>query len=365
MKGTWGHAIHDHCQAHESLGSGRHAARADPGGDGEVPRAAAESRRPARCLRTAGELQGVARQVLGGEAHRGRRPLHRGEGAHRRLHDDSGQVEGRSDGMGPPLPQSRPGRQGRRDRGAPAVRAGRLRYQRGGGTVSQDGRRVKHVRSGDGTMIAYDRLGAGPPVILVDGAFCSRAFGPMPKLAPRLARDFTVFMYDRRGRGDSGDTAPYAVEREIEDLDALIREAGGSAFVHAISSGAALALEAAASGRSITKLALYEPPFMVGTPAHLPPVNHHAQRVRLVAEGRRGDPPTFYMKDIIGLPRWPAAAFRFLPMWSRLKAVAPSLPYDSAIMGDFALPVRRAAALTMPTLVISRDKSMRSEEHTS
>src|SRR5207249_689505 len=82
---------------------------------------------------------------------------------------------------------------------------------------------------------------------LVDGAFCSRSFGPMPKLAPRLARDFTVFMYDRRGRGDSGDTAPYAVEREIEDLDALIREAGGSAFVFAISSGAALALEAAAS----------------------------------------------------------------------------------------------------------------------
>ncbi len=217
---------------------------------------------------------------------------------------------------------------------------------------------MSQVRSRDGTTIAYDRLGAGPPVILVDGAFCSRAFGPMPKLAPRLARDFTVFMYDRRGRGDSGDTAPYAVEREIEDLDALIREAGGSAFVHAISSGAALALEAAASGRSITKLALYEPPFMVGTPAHLPPVNHHAQLVRLVAEGRRGDAVTFYMKDIIGMPGWLVAVFRFLPMWSRLKAVAPSLPYDSAIMGDFALPVRRAAALTMPTLVISGDKSM-------
>src|SRR2546425_11212552 len=94
--------------------------------------------------------------------------------------------------------------------------------------------------------------------ILVDGAFCSRAFGPMPKLAPLLAPDFTVFMYDRRGRGDSGDTAPYAVEREIDDLDALIHEAGGSAFVYAMSSGAALALEAAASRLSIKKLALYE-----------------------------------------------------------------------------------------------------------
>src|SRR5207247_7691404 len=132
------------------------------------------------------------------------------------------------------------------------------------------------------------QLGAGPPVILVDGAFCSRSFGPMPKLAPRLARDFTVFMHDRRGRGDSGDTAPYAVEREIEDLDALIREAGGSAFVFAISSGAALALEAAGSRLNVKKLALYEPPFMVGNPAHVPPVDHHTQLVRVVAHGRRG-----------------------------------------------------------------------------
>ena len=217
---------------------------------------------------------------------------------------------------------------------------------------------MSQVRSRDGTTIAYDRLGAGPPVILVDGAFCSRSFGPMPKLAPLLARDFTVFMYDRRGRGASGDTAPYAVEREIEDIEALISEAGGSAFVYAISSGAALALEAAASGLSITKLALYEAPFMVGNPKHLPPADHQAQLVRLVAEGRRGEAVKFYMKDIIGMPGLLMALFRVLPMWSKLKAVAPSLPYDSAIMGDFALPTRRAASLKMSTLVISGDKSM-------
>jgi pimeloyl-ACP methyl ester carboxylesterase len=216
---------------------------------------------------------------------------------------------------------------------------------------------MNQVRSRDGTTIAYDRLGAGPPVILVDGAFCSRAFGPMPKLAPLLARDFTVFIYDRRGRGASGDTAPYAVEREIDDIDALIREAGGSAFVYAISSGAALALEAAATGLSITKLALYEAPFMVGTPAHRPPVNHHAQLVQLIAEGRRGDAVRFYMRDVIGLPGWLVTVFRFLPMWSKLKAIAPTLAYDSAIMGDFSLPARRAASLSMPTLVISGDKS--------
>src|SRR6266571_2598000 len=255
--------------------------------------------------------------------------------------------------MGPALSQSLAGRPGRRDRGAPAVRAGRLLAQRGGGALPQNGRRMKHVRSRDGTTIAYDRLGrgeGGPAVILVDGALCSRAFGPMPKLAPLVARDFTVFMYDRRGRGQSGDTAPYAVEREIDDLAALIREAGGSAFVYGISSGAALALEAAASGLSIKKLALYEAPFMVGTPAHLPPADHHAQLVRLIAEGRRGDAVRYYMKDIIGMPGLLVAVFRFLPMWSKLKAVAPSLPYDSAIMGDFSLPAKRAASLALPAL---------------
>ncbi len=217
---------------------------------------------------------------------------------------------------------------------------------------------MKQVRSRDGTTIAYDQLGAGPPVILVDGAFCSRSFGPMPKLAPVLARHFTVFMYDRRGRGDSGDTAPYAVEREIDDLDALMREAGGSAFVYGISSGAALVLEAAASGLSIKKLALYEAPFMVGNPKHVPPADHHAQLVRLVAEGRRGDAVKYYMRDVMGMPGLLVTLFRILPMWSKLKAVASSLPYDSAVMGDFSLPARRAASLKMPTLVISGDKTM-------
>lgn len=213
------------------------------------------------------------------------------------------------------------------------------------------------VRSRDGTTIVYDRLGEGPPLILVDGAFCSRSFGPMPKLAPLLAPHFTVFTYDRRARGDSGDTAPYAVEREIEDIEALIAAAGGSAFVYAISSGAALALRAAASGLKIKQLALYEPPFMVGDKGHRPPADHQAQLTRMIASGRRGDAVTFYMKDIIGMPGLLVAAFRLFPMWSKLKAVAPSLPYDSAIMGDFSLPTKRAASVTIPTLVISGEKT--------
>src|SRR5665213_2309129 len=114
------------------------------------------------------------------------------------------------------------------------------------------------VNSKDGTAIAYEKMGQGQPVILVDGALSSRKFGPSPTLAPILAKHFTVFTYDRRSRGESGDTLPYAVEREIEDLGALLQKAGESAGVFGVSSGAALALLAAAKGLPIPKLALYE-----------------------------------------------------------------------------------------------------------
>ena len=211
--------------------------------------------------------------------------------------------------------------------------------------------------SADGTAIAFDRSGEGPPVIMVVGAFNTRS--TTEPLARALAQRFTVFNYDRRGRGDSGDMAPYAVEREVEDIEALIDEAGGPAFLYGISSGAALALEATRRlPTKVKKLALYEPPFMVGNPAHVPPVDHQTQLVRLIAEGRRGDAVKYYMKDIIGMPGLLVTVFRFLPMWPKLKAAAPSLPYDSAVMGDFSLPASRAALLKLPTLVISGDKSM-------
>ena len=119
------------------------------------------------------------------------------------------------------------------------------------------------VTSSDGTTIAYDRSGEGPPLVLIGGALSDRAAAG--SLAEALAPRLTAIAYDRRGRGDSGDTAPYAVEREIEDLEAIVAEAGGSAFVFGHSSGAALALEAAARGLPVTKLALYEPPFIVAT----------------------------------------------------------------------------------------------------
>ncbi len=218
--------------------------------------------------------------------------------------------------------------------------------------------RVNKVLSRDGTPIAFDRLGAGPAIILVDGALCSRAFGPMPKLAPLLARHFTVFMYDRRGRGDSGDTMPYAREREVEDIAALIKEAGGSACMLGLSSGAALALEAAASGLNIAKLAVYEPPFMINDGGRHVAAGHEAQLKRLITAGRRGDAVKYFMREMVGVPAIFIALMRLMPrMWSKLKAVAHTLPYDAAVMGDFSLPTRRLASITIPTLALDGEKT--------
>jgi pimeloyl-ACP methyl ester carboxylesterase len=213
------------------------------------------------------------------------------------------------------------------------------------------------VISKDGTQIAYDKSGSGFPLILVDGALCSRDFGPMPKLAKLLAENFTVINYDRRGRNESGDTKPYAVEREIEDLEALINGAGGSAFVVGFSSGAGLALSAAASGLNITKLALYEPPFMVDDEGHHPPTDSLEQLKTMIAADRRADAVKFFMKDMVGLPGIAIFMMKLMPIFKKLKAVAHTLPYDTAIMGDYSLPEKKAASVKIPTLIAGGEKS--------
>src|SRR5215475_4806484 len=161
---------------------------------------------------------------------------------------------------------------------------------------------MKKVISKDGTPIALDQYGEGPVVILVTGALGVRSHPTGTDLPTYLAPHFTVINYDRRGRGDSGDTLPYAVEREIEDIEALIKEAGGSAFVLGLSSGAALALKAAAHGLKIKRLALYEPPFMVAQNGHRPPADHEAQLKNLIAADRRGDAVNFFMTKMVGAP---------------------------------------------------------------
>jgi alpha-beta hydrolase superfamily lysophospholipase len=212
------------------------------------------------------------------------------------------------------------------------------------------------VRSLDGTTIAFDRTGDGPPLILVGGAFQQRSDQATTRLAALLAPHLTVFNYDRRGRGDSGDTAPYAVEREVEDLDAVIAEAGGSAFAFGMSSGAVLALEAARR-LAITRLALYEPPFMVDKGGPRPPADHRARLTELVASGRPGDAARFFMTEVIGMPDEAVSPMRRSPIWRALEEVAPTLPYDAAVMGDYSLPVERVRSVTVPTLVVNGENS--------
>lgn len=208
---------------------------------------------------------------------------------------------------------------------------------------------MNEVTSNDGTTIAFDRLGEGPPVILVCGGSTDRASNA--PLADLLAEHFTVFNYDRRGRGDSGDTPPYAVERELEDIEALIDAAGGSAFVYGTSSGAALALIAASSGRPITKLALWEPPYILDENSR-PPADQAEQYNEMIAEGRRGDAVEFFMSKVVGLPPEFVAFARTQPFWQAQEAIAHTLAYDATIMGDYSLPTERAAAVSAPTIVI-------------
>jgi pimeloyl-ACP methyl ester carboxylesterase len=205
------------------------------------------------------------------------------------------------------------------------------------------------VRSSDGTTIAFDRLGEGAPVILVSGASTARAVHQ--QLAELLAADFTVFNHDRRGRGDSGDTPPYAVEREVEDLQAVTAAAGGRAAVFGNSSGAVLALHAAAAGLPITKLALWEPPFMVDPDAPRRQREYVAQLTELLDAGRRGDAMALFMRSI-GLPEGMIAGMRQAPMWPGMEALAPTLAYDATVMGDSLVPTDLVAAVKVPTLVL-------------
>jgi pimeloyl-ACP methyl ester carboxylesterase len=212
---------------------------------------------------------------------------------------------------------------------------------------------MNKVSSKDGTQIAFDRSGEGPALILVDGALCSRSFGPMGPLAALLAPRFTVYTYDRRGRGDSGDTSPFAVEREVEDIEALITEAGGSAYVYGISSGAALALEAARQlPTKITKLALYEPPVSLDQDYVRQFKEYRTRLDELLAAGRRGDAVELFMR-LVGAGDEGVAGMRQSPVWPAFEAVAPTLAYDAAALGDGSVPTERAASVATPTLVMA------------
>ena len=221
---------------------------------------------------------------------------------------------------------------------------------------------MKKARSRDGTRIAFDKTGAGPPIVIVDGAFVYRAIDQLPvMLAEMLAPRFTVAHYERRGRGDSGDTPPYAVEREVEDLQAIIDAVGGRAFVLGLSSGAVLALEAAAHGVAIEKLALYEPPFIVDDSRPPLPEDYVVHLDELVAAGRRGDAIEYALTKAVGLPTDDVKAMRAEPFFAAMEAVAHTAAYDGAIMADTMagkpLPLQRWASVRIPALVIVGENS--------
>ncbi|HEX3640488.1 MAG TPA: alpha/beta hydrolase [Ktedonobacteraceae bacterium] len=224
---------------------------------------------------------------------------------------------------------------------------------------------MRKVISKDGTPIAFDQSGQGPVLILVAGATATRF--AEAELAAALAPHFAVCAYDRRGRGDSGDTAPYAVEREVEDLDALITEAGGTAFVFGHSSGAVLALEAARLlPTKITKLAVYEPPFIIDESRPAAPQDYASHLIELVSSGRRGEAVEYFMREV-GAPAEMIAQMRQSPMWSGLEEVAYTLAYDVTIMADTQrgkpLPRDKWACVTVPTLVMDGTVFLGREEH--
>jgi pimeloyl-ACP methyl ester carboxylesterase len=213
---------------------------------------------------------------------------------------------------------------------------------------------MRTVISKDGTPIAFDQSGQGPALILVASATATRL--DEASLAAALAPHFIVFAYDRRGRGESGDTAPYAALREVEDIEALISEAGGKAFVFGHSSGAVLVLEAARLlPTKITKLAVYEPPFIIDDSRPAVPQDAAPHLTRLVSSGRRSEAVEYFMTQV-GLPAEMIAQMRHSPMWPGQEAVAHTLAYDVTIMGDTQggdpLPLRKWAAVTVPTLVM-------------
>lgn len=213
---------------------------------------------------------------------------------------------------------------------------------------------MRKVISKDGTSIAFDKTGEGPAIILVNGAIQHRAFDPgTAKLAALLSKQFTVFNYDRRGRGDSGDSLPFAVEREIEDIEALIKAAGGSAFVYGMSSGAALAMHAAIKlGDMVKKLALYEAPYNSDDTAQKAWKEYTTQLKHLLKANLRGDAAALFLK-LVGMPADQIEGMRLTPVWPTFEAVAPTLAYDAAALGEYAaVPIEAAARVSVPTLVM-------------
>lgn len=217
---------------------------------------------------------------------------------------------------------------------------------------------MQQVTSADGTRIAFEQLGEGPSVLLVTGALndrTSRAAG-LP-LARALASQYRVIAFDRRGRRDSTDTPPYSIQREVEDVAALLAELGGKPFVYGHSSGGLLALEAAHAGLPIQKLALYEPPLALGEGrAPLPP--DLVERLgTLVSEDKRSEAVALFLTRAVGIPEPAVHGMTQAPHWPGLMALAHTLRYDAELAEDPAAILARAPELRVPSRVFGGERS--------
>ena len=223
---------------------------------------------------------------------------------------------------------------------------------KGGKTMSNTGT----VSSKDGARIAYRITGSGPTIVIVAGALGFMDFPYLRDFAAEFAKNFRVVMYDRRGRGGSSDAPPYSVEKEIDDLEAVVRAAGDSPIVLGTSSGAALALEAAARGVPMRALVAFEPPYMTGEHRRASHARYESDVRGFVSRGDRDGAVRLFMRTV-GLPGIVVAIMRLLPFWKKLLPVAHTLPYDAEIMNKFELPAARLRTIRVPTLVVGGGKS--------
>jgi pimeloyl-ACP methyl ester carboxylesterase len=212
---------------------------------------------------------------------------------------------------------------------------------------------MRKVVSRDGTAIAYKQAGDGPPMVLLGGAFRDHTiFTP---IVPQLVSHYTTYVYDRRGRGESSDGPEWSIEREIEDLEAVIGVAGGEAVVFGGSGGAILALEAAAAGAPITKLGLLEPPFRVDGAPPMP--DDFEQTLRsLVAQDKRHEAAVYFLTHMASFSREEIAEWERSPIWPANEAMAHTLVYDTVIVGK-GIPLDRLAKVAAPALVINSDST--------
>lgn len=216
------------------------------------------------------------------------------------------------------------------------------------------------IISKDGTLIAFDKTGKGPALVLVDGAFCFREYGVTPKLVPLISDFFTVYSYDRRGRGESSDREPYSIDNEIEDLKGIIEKTGEVPCICGFSSGAGLILHAIVKGIKVKSIALFEPPYVANlSNDKVPPKDAVIELTNFVKKGKRSDAVKYFMTKVMGMPGITVFLFKLFgkSLWDKNESVANTLSYDVAIMGNYSIPKEITASINVPTVVIGGEKS--------